>query len=177
MFRCFDINVDIQGENQCSWKIIIDGDISDIEIKREYASVQDPLNMHRTVWNETILVAEIPNIINEENLIFAPEQEKTPVSILGDKFCEEQTFPCLFPTVKFLHNTPCDISVSQYFNQHFLSDADYIFFAKSVCEQHHMRSSVNFAMHKIKLGALTAGTDKNDLKGTIERFITSDNAA
>ena len=177
MFRCFDINVDIQGENQCSWKIIIDGDISDIEIKREYASVQDPLNMHRTVSNETILVSEIPNIINEENLIFAPEQEKTQVSILGDKFYEEQAFPCLFPTVKFLHNTPRDIPVSQYFNQYFPSDADYIFFAKSVCEQHHMRSSINFAMHKIKLSALTACTDKNNLKGTMERFIASDNAA
>ena len=30
----------------------------------EYASVKDPLNMHRTATNETTLISEIPNIIN-----------------------------------------------------------------------------------------------------------------
>ena len=29
-------------------------------------------------------------------------------------------------------------------------------------------------MHKIKLGKLTAGMVKNNLKGTIERFVESD---
>ena len=31
-------------------------------------------------------------------------------------------------------------------------------------------------MHKIKPGTLTAGTVKNNFKGTIERFVASDNA-
>ena len=53
----------------------------------EYVSVEDPLNMHRTATNETTLISEIPNIINEENIIIAPGQGKTPVSILGDEFC------------------------------------------------------------------------------------------
>ena len=35
----------------------------------EYASVEDPLSKHRTGSNETALVSEIPNIINDENVI------------------------------------------------------------------------------------------------------------
>ena len=31
-------------------------------------------------------------------------------------------------------------------------------------------------MHKIKPGSLTAGTVKSNFKGTIERFVTKDNA-
>ena len=31
-------------------------------------------------------------------------------------------------------------------------------------------------MHKIKPGLLTAGTDKNNFKGIIERFVTNDHA-
>ena len=46
----------------------------------------------------------------------------------------------------------------------------------SVYEQHHLRSSINFAMHKIKSGTLTARTVKNNFKGTIERFVASVNA-
>ena len=35
----------------------------------KFASVEDPLNMHKTPSNETTLAIEIPNIINEENII------------------------------------------------------------------------------------------------------------
>ena len=41
-------------------------------------------------------------------------------------------------------------------------------------EQHLLRSSISFVMHKIKLGKLAAGMVKNNLKGTIERFVASD---
>ena len=49
--------------------------------------------MHRTGTNETVLVSEIPSIINDENVIIAPGQGKKPVSILNDEFCEEHAFP------------------------------------------------------------------------------------
>ena len=62
------------------------------------------------------------------------------------------------------------------FNQYFSSDADYIFFARSVYEHHHLRSSINFAMHKIKPGTLTAGTVKNSFTGTIGWFVATDDA-
>ena len=37
----------------------------------EFASVEDPLNIHRTASCETTLVSEIPNIINDKNVIIA----------------------------------------------------------------------------------------------------------
>ena len=39
----------------------------------EYGSVEDPLNMQRTRSNKTA-VSEAPSIINDENVITAPEQ-------------------------------------------------------------------------------------------------------
>ena len=48
--------------------------------------------MHRTGLNETAPASEIPSIINDENVIIAPRQEKKPVSILKDEFCEKQAF-------------------------------------------------------------------------------------
>ena len=42
----------------------------------KFASVEDPLNMHKTESNETTLASEIPNIINDENIIIAAGQEK-----------------------------------------------------------------------------------------------------
>ena len=40
-------------------------------------------------------------IINEENSRIVQEQGKKPVLILSDKFCDEQSFPYLFPKGKF----------------------------------------------------------------------------
>ena len=101
-----------------------------------------------------------------------------------DKFCEKQAFPYLLPKGKPDYSVLRDIPISpgRYFNerllnfnQHFASDADYIFFARSVYEQYHLRSSINFTMHKTKPGALTAGTVKNNFNGIRERFVASDN--
>ena len=92
--------------------------------------------MHRTASNETALVSEISFIINDENV-----KEKKPVSILSDEFCKEQAFLHLLPKGKFGYEATRDIPIStaRYFkqrllnfNQHFASDADYIFFCQ-VC--------------------------------------------
>ena len=50
------------------------------EMTLKQASVDDPLIMHRTASNEATLVSEIPNIINMENVIIAPGQEKNSVN-------------------------------------------------------------------------------------------------
>lgn len=47
-----------------------------------------------------------------------------------------------------------------------------MFLARSVYEQYHLPSSINFTMNKIKPATIRVGT----VKGTFERFITSDNA-
>ena len=93
--------------------------------------------MHRSASNETTLVSEIPNIMEEKNIIIARGQRKTLVSILSDKFCEGQAFRHLLPKGEFGFNVPRNIPVSAaryfnqrlfIFNQYFTSDADYIFF-------------------------------------------------
>ena len=154
-----------------------------ISNETEYGSVEDPLSMHRTGSNETVLVLEIPSIINDKYVIIAPGEGKKTASTLDDEFCEEQAFPYHLPKGKFGYKAPRDIPISpaQYFNQRLLnfnqyfgSDADYIFFARLVHEQHHLLSSINFAMQKIKPGTLTAGTVKSSFKGTIEKFVAKD---
>ena len=113
--------------------------VNDPRTKTEFASVEEPLNMHRTASNETTLVSEIPSITDEENILIAPGQGKTPVSILNDGFFEEQVFPSLHPKGKFGFNAPRNTSISSawYFKQrlrnlkqYFASDADYIFFCQ-----------------------------------------------
>ena len=42
----------------------------------EFALVEDPLNMNRTASNETFLVSETPNIINDEHVAIASGQGK-----------------------------------------------------------------------------------------------------
>ena len=99
--------------------------------------------MHRTGSNKTALVSEIPSMINDENVIISKGEGKKPVSILNDEFCEDQAFPYLLPKGKFGYKVHRDIPISlaRYFNQrllnfnqYFASDADYIFFARSVYE-------------------------------------------
>lgn len=78
----------------------INGTKSETEIA---SVVENPVKMHRAASNDTILMPEIPNIINEENVTIPPEQAKTPVQILSDEFYEEQAFPHLHKG-KFGHN-------------------------------------------------------------------------
>ena len=66
---------------------------------------------------------------------------KKPVLILSNESCEEQAFPYLLSKDKYNYNASGDIQYSA-------SDADYLFFAKPVYEQHHLHSPINFALHK-----------------------------
>ena len=91
MFKISDI-VEIQGQSKCvTEKNVSDGEEMTENInyrsETEFTSIEDPLNMHRTALNETTLVSEIPNMINNENVIIVPGQGKKQVSILSDEFC------------------------------------------------------------------------------------------
>ena len=131
------------------------------------------------------MVSEIPNIVENENLIVAPGQGKTPVAIANDEFCEELAFPYLFPSGEFGYKVEREPGLSpvKYFNQrllnfkqNFASDADYIFFARSVVEQHHLYSSLNIAMQKMNSGSVTAGSIRKNYKETVKRFVAKNNA-
>lgn len=52
---------------------------------------------------------------------------------------------------------------------------DIIFFFRSWYDQYHLRSSINVVMYKIKPGKSTAGPIRNNFKGTIQRFVASNN--
>ena len=141
--------------------------------------MDDPLNAHRAAGYETTLVPEIPRIIEEDNVIMAPGQGKTPVSILNDDHCEELAFPYLFPTGMFGYKVKREVPLSpvRYFNQRlsnfrqsFASDADYTFFARSIVEQHHLRSSSNISMHKVQGIQLTAGSVRKIIKSQSKNF-------
>ena len=80
MFKFSDI-AEIQGQSECvTEKNVSDRKESTKNIndrsETEFASVEDPLNMHRIASNETTLVSDIPNIINDENVIIALGQGK-----------------------------------------------------------------------------------------------------
>ena len=80
MFKFSDI-AEIQGQSECvTEKNVSDRKESTENIndrsETEFASVEDPLNMHRIASNETTLVSDIPNIINDENVIIALGQGK-----------------------------------------------------------------------------------------------------
>ena len=110
MFKFSDI-VEMSGKTEGDTENIsnekeMTKNVNDTRSRTEFASFEDPLNMHRTASNETTLVSEIRNIIDEENVIIAPGQGKTPVSILSDEFREEKAFLHLLPKGKFGFNAP-----------------------------------------------------------------------
>ena len=77
-----------------------------ISNETEYDPAEDRLSMYRIASNETALVSEVPYLINDENVIIAPGQEKKSVSILSDEFCKEQAFLDLLPKGKFGYKAP-----------------------------------------------------------------------
>ena len=82
-------------------------------VKNEiFESVDDPLNAHRDAGYETTPVPEIPRIIEDDNVIMAPGQGKTPVSVLNDDHWEELAFPYLFPTGKFVYKVKREMPLS-----------------------------------------------------------------
>ena len=103
--------------------------------------LDDPLNLHRVAANETTLISEIPDIIDEGNITIAPGQGRFLVSILRDDYCEKLAFSYLFSTGKFGYKAKREFPYLpvKYFNQQlldfkqtFASDADFNFLLNSV---------------------------------------------
>ena len=96
--------------------------------------------MVRIYSYEKTLIPEIPTITEDDNVIIATGQGKTPVLVLNDDHCEELTFPYLFLTGKFVYKVKREVPLIpvKYFNQwllnvrqSFASDEDYIFLTSS----------------------------------------------
>ena len=75
MFKFSDI-VEMSGKTEGDTENIsnekeMTKNVNDTRSRTEFASFEDPLNMHRTASNEATFVSEIPNIIDEKNVIIA----------------------------------------------------------------------------------------------------------
>ena len=117
--------------------------------------------------------------LEDDNVVMVPDQGKTLISILNDDHYEELVFPYLFPTGKFGYKVKREVPLSpvKYFNQgllnfrqSFASDADYIFFTRSIAEQHHLRSSINILLLKVQGRQLTAGSVRQNYKESVKRL-------
>ena len=142
---------------------------------------ENPLAQFQTPSAETTITTEIPTLDElEEGIVIAPGEDKKPLSILHDDYCEEMAHPHLFPTDKFgykvkrkFHLTP-----KKYFNQRllhhsqqFASDTDYIFFTHAVMQKIQLNDQINTAMKKIASDSLNAGKLSKNFKATIQQFI------
>ena len=130
-----------------------------------------------------MLISTIPYSVEEENVIIAPGENKKPLSMLMDQYCEEFAFPYLLPRGRFGYNVERDthLSASKYFNQRllnytqrFASVADYIFFAHSVLQQKQLTSNINMTMKKVQGNNLTAGLLSGNFQETVKSFIAKD---
>ena len=92
--------------------------INNISSESGLDSVKDPLNSHKAASNEANLVHEIPNIINDENIIIVSGQGKTTYSVLTDRLIEVQTFPYLSPKGRhgYISSEYISIVPAHYFN-------------------------------------------------------------
>ena len=147
----------------------------------ELEEQENPLDECSVGANETALISAVPSAIDNENVTIAHCEGKKPMSLLTDSNCEELALPYLFLTGKFGYKNVqrnINLTPSKYFNQRllnykqrFASEADYIFFARSVYQQMNMTSSINIAMQKVKTNKLTAGMLSQNFKDTVKLFV------
>ena len=121
----------------------------------------------------------IPNTPTIEEISIAPAKRKQPHLLLADENCESLAFQYLFPDGKIGYRVERDVKLSpvKYSNQRLLSflqlfawSADYIFYDLSVTQQLKMKSQINVALKKARLGQITAGILTNNFFETASHF-------
>ena len=105
--------------------------------------------------------------------------------MLSDKFCEELSFPFLFPNGKFGYSIDRDVKLSsvKYFDQRllnytqlFASDPGYIFYALSTSQQLKLTSKINIALKNVCESNFNAGMISQNFSERVRDFIASDHA-
>ena len=144
------------------------------------------MSEHRLNCTETTLISKCPHVIaDDENIVVAPGQGKTPLNILKDENVEMLAFPDLFPTGKFGYSADRDVKLThtKYFNQRLLNytqrfagDADYIFFANFVSQQTNLRNQINVAMRKVSGSNINAGMLTDNFKERVRNFVANEEA-
>ena len=84
-----------------------------------FEEAEDPGNLHQIATNESSLTSEVPHLVDENKIILAPGQNKTPLSIFSYDHYEELAFPHLFPDGIFGYRVELEVPLSpvKYFNQ------------------------------------------------------------
>ena len=99
----------------------------------------------KTIIAKNLSVNEI-----EEVITVAPVEEKTPLSIVGDRIFEDIVHPCLLRTGIFGCQAAREVKLSPgkcinqrlNYSQIFVSDSDYILFAHSIMQKVQLTSSI-----------------------------------
>ncbi|XP_078375419.1 uncharacterized protein LOC144658809 isoform X2 [Oculina patagonica] len=138
---------------------------------------EDPLNEHRAATCETCIqsiIQDYPVIFEDQgraasagNEIFdiAPGENKHPVSMMTDRYCEELAFPVLFPKGRFGYKMDREEKLTpvKYFNARllhysgrFAMNPEYLFFAQFITEQKKVSDSINIALKKLHGQPVTA---------------------
>ena len=73
-------------------KLSITQSISGTLEDKNFEEAEHPYNLHWTATDETSLISEVPHLVDENNIVLAPGQNKTSLSILSDNHCEELGF-------------------------------------------------------------------------------------
>ena len=160
--------------------------ITSFNVKNDEFDNEDPMSEHRLNCTETTLISKCPHVIaDDENIVVAPGQGKTPLNILKDENVEMLAFPDLFPTGKFGYSADRDVKLThtKYFNQRLLNytqrfagDADYIFFANFVSQQTNLRNQINVAMRKVSGSNINAGMLTDNFKERVRNFVANEEA-
>lgn len=125
-----------------------------------------PLDEARVGANETLLISTFQHNLKTKFLILVSAKVKIPLSILNDTYCEELAHHYLLPIGKFGYKVEREVALTpnKYFNQRllnykqtFATEADYIFYVHSVCQQLNMNSCISIAMKKVSFNQLIAG--------------------
>ena len=187
-----NMTADLTASDDCDIDFVVSNMQSEIE--QEIRSVLDFLvdtieenlegeenqNSHKLTQCETALVNETVT----DEMVISPCEGKEPVPLYDDKFCEELSFPDLFPTGAYGYKVERDIplTLTRYFNQRLLnysqrfsSNSDYIFFAQMITQQEKIMSRINIAMKKVK-GNLTAGEFRNNYDDIVTSLLRDKDA-
>ena len=178
-------NIDDQltsiGQNESDDTVVSDNELMDTnkEETTDDCEREDPLNEHRAATCETCLQPVIPdypvmadaeesgNSKSAGNEIYdiAPGENKHPVSIMMDRYCEELAFPVLFPLGRFGYKRDRKIKLTpvKYFNARllhfsgrFAMSPEYLFFAQFIIEQKKVSDSITIALKKLHGQPVTA---------------------
>ena len=179
-----------------------DGNLDSDHVSRDYdddddCEREDRLNEHRAATCETCLQSIIPDypiIISDEgesqrsagNEIFsvAPGENKHPVSMMTDRYCEELAFPVLFPKGRFGYKMDRKEKLTpvRYFNARllhysgrFTMNPEYLFFAQFIIEQKKVSDNINIALKKLYGQSVTASQFRSN-EQCVKNLIFKDQA-